>query len=203
MKKHRLGLRFFFVMQKHSKMAICRLRRHGQESKRAGWDGPHAPRSAAEINGFFQSKTLDIVLICIYNKYTVKNGGDHLDIIISNSSPRPLYEQIEEQIKNEILAGRLGQGEPMPSIRHLARELKVSVITTKRAYDDLEAEGFLSTTPGKGTFVSLANRERLREVALSQIEQRLSEAVDAARAIGLTADELWEITKTLYEGEQP
>lgn len=133
----------------------------------------------------------------------LRTGGDHLDIIISNSSPRPLYEQIEEQIKNEILAGRLGQGEPMPSIRHLARELKVSVITTKRAYDDLEAEGFLSTTPGKGTFVSLANRERLREVALSQIEQRLSEAVDAARAIGLTADELWEITKTLYEGEQP
>lgn len=90
----------------------------------------------------------------------------------------------------------------MPSIRHLACELKVSVITTKRAYDDLEAEGFLSTTPGKGTFVSLANRDRLREVALSQIEQRLSEAVDAARAIGLTADELWEIIKTLYEEEQ-
>ena len=91
----------------------------------------------------------------------------------------------------------------MPSIRHLARELKVSVITTKRAYDDLEAQGFLSTTTGKGTFVSLASRDRLREVALSQIEQRLSEAVDAARAIGLTAQELWEITKTLYEEEQP
>ena len=91
----------------------------------------------------------------------------------------------------------------MPSIRHLARELKVSVITTKRAYDDLEAQGFLSTTRGKGTFVSLASRDRLREVALSQIEQRLSEAVDAARAIGLTAQELWEITKTLYEEEQP
>ena len=87
----------------------------------------------------------------------------------------------------------------MPSIRHLARELKVSVITTKRAYDDLEAQGFLSTTPGKGTFVSLASRDR----ALSQIEQRLSEAVYAARAIGLTAQELWEITKTLYEEEQP
>ena len=86
-----------------------------------------------------------------------------MNIIISNASARPLYEQIEEQIKNEILAGNLTQGEPLPSIRYLARELKVSIITTKRAYDDLEADGFLTTTPGKGTFVSLANLDRLRD----------------------------------------
>ena len=94
-----------------------------------------------------------------------------MNIIISNASARPLYEQIEEQIKNEILAGNLTQGEPLPSIRYLARELKVSIITTKRAYDDLEADGFLTTTPGKGTFVSLANLDRLREVAAHNLER--------------------------------
>ena len=126
-----------------------------------------------------------------------------MNIIISNSSGKPIYEQIMTQIKQMIMSGELKAGDPLPSMRLLAKELRISVITTKRAYDDLEAQGFLSTTPGKGTFVSLASRDRLREVALSQIEQRLSEAVDAARAIGLTAQELWEITKTLYEEEQP
>ena len=77
----------------------------------------------------------------------------------------------------------------------------MSVITTKRAYDDLEAEGFLETTPGKGTYVSLAGRDRLREVAMSQIEGKLSEIIDAAKSIGLTLDELWEITATLYREE--
>ena len=124
-----------------------------------------------------------------------------MNIIISNASARPLYEQIEEQIKNENLAGNLTQGEPLPSIRYLARELKVSIITTKRAYDDLEADGFLTTTPGKGTFVSLANLDRLREVAMSQIEAKLSEAVDAAKSIGLRLEELQEITETLFREE--
>ena len=124
-----------------------------------------------------------------------------MNIIISNASARPLYEQIEEQIKNEILAGNLTQGEPLPSIRYLARELKVSIITTKRAYDDLEADGFLTPTPGKGTFVSLANLDRLREVAMSQIEAKLSEAVDAAKSIGLRLEELQEITETLFREE--
>ena len=124
-----------------------------------------------------------------------------MNIIISNASARPLYEQIEEQIKNEILAGNLTQGEPLPSIRYLAQELKVSIITTKRAYDDLEADGFLTTTPGKGTFVSLANLDRLREVAMSQIEAKLSEAVDAAKSIGLRLEELQEITETLFREE--
>lgn len=122
-----------------------------------------------------------------------------MTILISNSSPRPLYEQIEEQIKNQILSGELRQGEALPSIRFLARELKVSIITTKRAYDDLEADGFLETTQGKGTFVSLANLDRLREVAMSQIEEKLSEAVDAAKSIGLTCEKLEAILQALYE----
>ncbi len=122
-----------------------------------------------------------------------------MNIILSNNSPSPLYEQIKSQIKNGILSGELPQGEALPSIRYLARELRVSVITAKRAYDDLEAEGFLQTTPGKGTYVSLANRERLREVALSQIEEKLAGAVDTAKSIGIPVEEFCEIVRTLYE----
>lgn len=89
----------------------------------------------------------------------------------------------------------------MPSIRYLARELKVSIITTKRAYEELEADGFLQTTPGKGTFVSFSNLDRLREVAMSGIEQKLSEAIDAAKAIGLSLADFRRITETMYEEE--
>ena len=159
--------------------------------------GPSAKKRPANFD-----LPVDKCFNCIYNISTDKHyaggGGGTLNIIISNSSPRPLYEQIEEQIKNEILAGNLGQGDPLPSIRYLARELKVSVITTKRAYEDLERDGFLQTTPGRGTFVSTANTERLRQVAMSQIEGKLSEVVDAAKSIGLGLEELGEIISTLY-----
>lgn len=90
------------------------------------------------------------------------------------------------------------QGDPLPSIRYLARELKVSIITTKRAYEELEVDGFVQTTPGKGSFVSTAVTQRLREAAMSRMEQKLSEAVDAARAIGLTLEELQDITAALW-----
>lgn len=125
-------------------------------------------------------------------------GGEILNIIIENASPEPLYEQIARQVREAILSGELAQGNPLPSIRHLARELKVSIITTKRAYEELEADGFLQTTPGKGSFVSTAATERLREAAISRMEQKLSEAVDTARAIGLTLDDLQEIMEALW-----
>lgn len=123
-------------------------------------------------------------------------------IIIDSHSPSPLYEQIEEQIKNAILSGELEQGLLLPSIRFLAKELKVSIITAKRAYEDLEAEGFVQSTPGKGTFVSLARLDRLREVAMSKIEQKLSQAVDAAKAIQLDFQEFIEIAQLLYEADE-
>ncbi len=121
-----------------------------------------------------------------------------MNIIISNASPQPLYEQIEEQIKRAILSGELTPGEALPSIRYLARELRVSVITAKRAYDDLERDGFVQTTQGKGTFVSLANLDRLREVAMSQIEEKLAEAIGAAKSIGLGLEEFQQIIEELY-----
>ena len=122
-----------------------------------------------------------------------------MEILIQNSSAIPLYEQIENQLRAMILSGTLKQDTPLPSIRHLARELKVSIITIKRAYDDLEKEGFLKTVPGRGTFVSLANLERLREITLSGLEENLDLVIRAAKSIGLSLAELTEILKTLYE----
>ena len=122
-----------------------------------------------------------------------------MNIIISNSSQVPLYEQIESQIKNQIVNMILKPGEPLPSIRTLAKELKVSIITTKRAYEELEKEGFIKTVVGKGTFVAEANNERLREVAMYEIENKLEEAIISAKAIGLSLEETLNIIKSLYE----
>ena len=104
-----------------------------------------------------------------------------MNIVISNSSPIPLYEQIQSQIKNHILNSVLKAGDMLPSIRMLAKELKVSIITTKRAYEELEKEGFLKTSAGKGTFVSTANTQRLREVALYEIESKLEGVIKSAK----------------------
>ncbi|WP_195987116.1 GntR family transcriptional regulator [Clostridium sp. D53t1_180928_C8] len=122
-----------------------------------------------------------------------------MDILISNSSPVALYEQIETQIKNQILNGNIKSGDPLPSIRSLAKELKVSIITTKRAYEELENEGFIETVVGKGTFVSGANSERLKEAAMAEMESRLEEVIISAKSLGLTLDECIEIFKSLYE----
>lgn len=133
----------------------------------------------------------------IYTLYTI--GGERLDIVISNSSQVPLYEQIESQIKNQIINLTLKPGEALPSIRTLAKELKVSIITTKRSYEELEKEGFIKTVVGKGTFVAESNNERLKEVVMFEIENKLEEAIVSAKAIGLTLDEALGIFKSLYE----
>lgn len=124
-----------------------------------------------------------------------------MDIIISNSSQVPLYEQIKNQIKKQILNLGIKPGDMLPSIRMLAKELKVSIITTKRAYEELEKEGFITTAVGKGTFVTESTGERLREVAMYEIENKLEEAIVASKAIGLSLDEAVEIFKSLYEEE--
>ena len=121
-----------------------------------------------------------------------------MDIIISNSSGAPIYEQIVRQLKGLILSGELAAGEALPSMRLLARDLRISVITTKRAYEELEREGFLTTGPGKGCFVAAQNRETRREAVLCQIEEHLAQAVDAAKAGAVSLDEITEIINTLY-----
>ncbi len=123
-----------------------------------------------------------------------------MEIIVSNSSASPIYEQIAQQIKDAILAGELAESTLLPSIRALANDLRISVITTKRAYAELEEAGFVSTVQGKGTFVSGGNLELLREERLRQVERLLEQAVADAEAAGVTAPELHEMLDLLIEG---
>ena len=123
-----------------------------------------------------------------------------MEIIISNSSTSPIYEQISRQIKDQILQGELKAGDALPSMRMLAKELRISLITTKRAYEDLEKDGFLETVPGKGCFVSEKNMEFLLEEQLRQVEARLQEAVNAAIPCGLGLEELKEMLEAVWEG---
>ena len=124
-----------------------------------------------------------------------------LNIVISNSSGKPIYEQITNQVKAAILSGELSPGDALPSMRLLAKELRISVITTKRAYEELEREGFVETVVGKGSFVARQNRELLRDARLREVEARLEQAVEAARAGGVSLAELQEMLTLLYEGE--
>ena len=122
-----------------------------------------------------------------------------MNINISNTSTIPLYEQIQTQIKTQILNGILQPGEGLPSIRNLAKELKVSIITTKRAYEELEKDGFIETVVGKGTFVSNQNTERLKEITLYNLENKLEEIIKQAKSAGITLEEGLEIFKSIYE----
>ena len=124
-----------------------------------------------------------------------------MDIIIRNTGETPIYDQITRQVKTLILTGVLGEGEPLPSMRALAKDLRISVITTKRAYEELEREGFITTVPGKGCFVAPRNLELARENALRQVEEYLQKAVECAKLGGIAAGEVRETLDILY-GEE-
>jgi GntR family transcriptional regulator len=124
-----------------------------------------------------------------------------MDIIISNTGGQPIYEQICRQVKGAIAAGKLKPGEPLPSIRALARDLRISVITTKRAYEELERDGFICTQAGKGSFVAAQDAELARENNLREIEEHLQAAVELSRQIELPAEELQHILQVLIEEE--
>ncbi|WP_374724343.1 GntR family transcriptional regulator [Calidifontibacillus erzurumensis] len=123
-----------------------------------------------------------------------------MNIVISNSSDDPIYMQIVEQIKEQIVKGELTGSQPLPSIRKLAKELNISVITTKRAYDELEKEGYIVTVGGKGSFVAEMNREMLKEAKVKMVEEKMTEAVTIAKLIGLSLEDLKEILEIIYEG---
>ena len=123
-----------------------------------------------------------------------------MNLFIDNKSGAPIYEQLYTQIKNQILSGELQLEEAMPSIRGLARDLRISVITTKRAYDELEKEGFLYAVPAKGFFVAPKDTELLREENLKKIEAHLTEAVKLSASCGLSREELREMLELLWEG---
>jgi GntR family transcriptional regulator len=121
-----------------------------------------------------------------------------LTIIIANASDEPIYEQIERQIKQAIMTGILSEGNPLPSLRQLAKDLKVSVVTTNRAYEDLEKEGFIITAPGRGAFVAKASAGFMKDKRLKLVEEKLLEAVDAAHMYGIDRTEFLKIVDLLF-----
>ena len=125
-----------------------------------------------------------------------------MNILIDNRSGTPIYEQIYTQIKNQIIGGDLREDEALPSIRSLAKDLRFSVITTKRAYDELEAEGFLYTVAGKGCFVAEKNLDLVREQQLKDLEAHLAAAAELAKSCGVSREELHEMLRILLEEEE-
>lgn len=125
-----------------------------------------------------------------------------MHIIISNVAGQPIYEQICAQLKQLILSGELKEGDALPSMRMLAKELRISVITTKRAYEELERDGFIVSVAGKGSFVAGVNLDLVREEHLRQIEEHLGEAARLAKRAGVTRGELSEMLDTIFEGEE-
>jgi GntR family transcriptional regulator len=140
--------------------------------------------------------------IAIQQRYigTVKRRKA-MNIIISNSSQQPIYEQIVTQIKQTIMMGELKEAEPLPSMRTLAKELQISIITTKRAYDELEAEGFIVTVQGKGTYVASQNMELIKESRLKIVEDRLAGAMEVGKQLGLSLEDFIDMIKLLYQSE--
>ncbi len=120
-----------------------------------------------------------------------------MDIIVSNSSALPIYQQISDQIKRQILSGKLEDEEVLPSIRVLARELQISVITIKKAYEELEREGLIESVRGKGFFVAAKNKELVREKKMSLIEEKLANVIEECRLLGIGEDEIIEMVRLL------
>lgn len=125
-----------------------------------------------------------------------------MQIILSNASPDPIYEQIVRQVRAQILAGDLQPGEPLPSIRKLAQTLQISVITSKRAYDELEREGLIDTVGGKGTFVAAPNMDFLREKRVRSVEEKLGQAIQEARNAAIADADLKRMFNLLLEPDR-
>lgn len=125
-----------------------------------------------------------------------------MEIVISNSSDKPIYEQIASQVRQAVMSGELREGDKLPSIRSLATQLRISAITTKRAYSDLESQGYIHTVPGKGCFVAGDNLELLREERLRMVEASLARAISDARTAGISAQELREMLELQLEDEE-
>jgi GntR family transcriptional regulator len=130
-----------------------------------------------------------------------RNGGEKLEIIVSNKASRPLYEQISTQIRAAIMSGELKTGEAIPSVRSLAKSLHISILTVQKAYSTLQEDGFIETTAGKGCYVSAQNQDFYLEEQQKKIEERFLEAIEIARASGISFDKMIELLTILYEEE--
>ena len=137
------------------------------------------------------------VLVDVIQRRT--EGGEILEIVVSNKTSRPLYEQIATQIKTQIMSGDLKAGEALPSIRALAKSLHISVLTVQKAYDLLQTDGFIETTAGKGCYVSVQNQDFYLEEQQKKIEEHFSEAIEIARTSGISLNKLADLLTLLYE----
>lgn len=153
--------------------------------------------------GLFFLPKIGWCVYTVYIKYTqyIHKLEENMNIIISNSSQDPIYVQIRKQLSQLILNGGLKGGDQLPSIRSLAKELQISVITTKRAYEELEKEGYIETVAGKGTYVSRKNNELLKEQRLRLLESKAEEIVNESKALQLSLEELQQMIAFLYKGE--
>lgn len=142
----------------------------------------------------FKNYLTKLYKLCIIDIYSLR-AGDKVNIFIDVRSSVPIYDQICSQIKQQIMSGELAENEMLPSIRGLAKDLKISFITTKRAYEELEKEGFIYTMPAKGCYVSPKNLELIRETNLKKIEEHIDAAIELAAACRLSSEELLEIMK--------
>ncbi len=142
-------------------------------------------------------------IVYLRNKYTIlRSGGKKVEIIISSNTNKPIYEQITEQIKAMVLNGELQQGEPIPSMRALAKSLHISVITVQRAYEDLQKDGFIETTVGKGSFISANSKEFYQEEQQKVVEEHLAQAVETAKRCGIGFEKLTELLEIFYQEEE-
>ncbi len=169
--------------------------------------------TALEENGFFIHRGLTKAsiddILCLSNKYSIytvstddTQRGDDLEIILSSASQKPIYEQITSQIKGMIMSGDLKSGDPMPSMRGLAKDLHISVITAQHAYEDLQRDGFITTVAGKGTFVAAQNKDFIREEQLRLAEEKLYEAAQIGRENHIQLEQLIRTLTMFYEEDE-
>ena len=141
-------------------------------------------------------------ILYIFNKYTIEHGRYDVEIIISSNTSKPIYEQITSQIKAMIMSGELQAGDSIPSMRSLARSIHVSVITVQKAYEDLQRNGFIETTVGRGSFVSALNKDFYQEEQQRQAEEHLQIAAEIGRTNGISLNKLIELLGLFYQEEE-
>ncbi len=170
-----------------------------QESSRCIFRQIPIPKYPSRIFFFLPLDNIPPKVYILHIHNNIIGGEFHMDIIISNASGVPIYEQIEEQIKSMIMTGDLAAGDALPSMRLLAKELRISVITTKRAYEDLERDGFIESVVGKGSFVKGINSDLMKESMLFAIEEGLEKAVDKAILGKVSLSEMQQMLSIIYE----
>lgn len=151
---------------------------------------------------FLLTKSFYLIIMYLYNKYINRQRRATVEIIISSNTNKPIYEQITSQIKAMIMSGELQTGDPIPSMRALAKDIHVSVITVQKAYEDLQRDGFIETTVGRGSFVSARNKDFYQEEQQRLAEGHLEKAADIGRTSGISLGKLIELLTMFYHGEE-